>query len=181
MTQLLSAMRRQSHAMGLSEIAAGIEVTAEQRDRGVATVDRTEDSLSERRAQHEAALPCSAEAAATVVERYAGGGSVGAAARAADLAPITAAKALHLLGESVSPLGPTGTEILRDWLAGDLARSEARELTRASETEFALAAYVETHEPLQAACSAVDGALAARHRTEEDPLAETHSDATDLF
>jgi len=167
--------------MGLADIAAGVEVTAEQRDRGVATVDRTDDSLVERLAAHEEALPCGAEAAATVVERYAGGGSVGAAARAAGTAPVTAAKVLHLLGEPVSPLGPTGREVVRDWLAGDLPRADAVELARATGTEFALAVYVETHDPIADACAAVEDALAARHRPEEDPLAETRPEAADLL
>lgn len=38
--------------MGLADIAAGVEVTAEQRNRGVATVDRTDDSLAERLAPY---------------------------------------------------------------------------------------------------------------------------------
>ncbi len=167
--------------MGLADIAAGVEVTAEQCDRGVTTVDRTEDSLTERLTPHEGDLPCGAETAATVVERYASGGSVGAAARAAGTVPMTAAKTLHLLGESVNPLGPTGREVVRDWLAGELARSEAVELARATETEFALAVYTETHEPLGNACAAVEDALVARHRPEEDPLAETRTDTADLL
>lgn len=167
--------------MGLADIAAGVEVTTEQRDRGVAAVDRTDDSLAERLAPHEEELPCGAETAATVVERYAGGESVGAAARAAGTAPVTAAKALHLLGESVDPLGPTGREIVRDWLAGELSRADAVELARATETEFALAIYVETHDPLADACAAVEDALAARHRPDDDPLEETRPRPADLF
>lgn len=167
--------------MGLADIAAGMEVTTEQRDRGVATVDRTDDSLVERLAGHESELPASAETAASVVERYAAGDSVGVAARKAGTAPVTAAKTLHLLGESVHPLGPTGREIIEDWLAGDLSRAEALELARATETEFALAVYVQTHEPLADACAAVEDALSVRHRPEADPLEETRSDAVDLL
>ncbi|PSQ57220.1 MAG: hypothetical protein BRD23_08830 [Halobacteriales archaeon SW_9_67_25] len=167
--------------MGLAEIAAGVEVTAEQRDRGVATVDRTDESLAERLAGHEKALPTSAETAATVLERYAAGDSVGVAAHRAGTAPVTAAKTLHLLGESVHPLGPTGREVVADWLAGDLPRTEALELARATETEFALAVYVQTHDPLADACAAVEDALAVRHRPDEDPLEETRSDAVDLL
>jgi hypothetical protein len=167
--------------MGLAEIAAGVEVTTEQRDRGVATVDRTEDSLAERLASHEAALPTSGETAATVVERYAAGDSVGTAARKAGIAPVTGAKTLHLLGESVDPLGPTGREVVAGWLAGELSRAEAVELARATETEFALAVYVQTHDPLADACAAVEDALAVRHHSGEDPLEETRSDAVDLL
>jgi hypothetical protein len=167
--------------MGLADIAAGVEVTTEQRDCGVAAVDRTDDSLTERLAPHEEELPCGAETAATVLERYAGGESVGVAARAAGTAPMTAAKVLHLLGESVTPLGPTGREVVRDWLAGELSRAGAVELARATETEFALAVYVETHDTLDDACAAVEDALVARHRPEGDPLEETRSQPADLL
>ena len=167
--------------MGLSEIAAGLEVTEHQEERGVATVDTTDADLAERLAPFAEGLPCAPADAATVLERYAEGASVGAAAHAADIAPVTAAKTLHLLGESVSPLGPTGREIVRDWIAGELSRSEALELTRAGETEFALATYVETHDPLEAACAAVEGVLAADRITEESPLADATGDATDFL
>jgi hypothetical protein len=165
--------------MGLSEIAAGIEVTREQRDRGVATVDRTDDSLEARLEPHADDLPCSTAAAATVVDRYAAGASVGAAARAAGIAPMAAAKTLHLLGESIRPLGPTGRDLLRDWLDGRLARSEARQLARASEREFALATYVETHDPLPGARAAVEEALSPVDGS--DPLADARSETTDLL
>jgi hypothetical protein len=167
--------------MGLADIADGIEVTTEQNERGVATVDGTDATLEERLDRFESSLPCSATAAATVLERYTAGGSVGAAGRAADIAPVTAAKTLHLLGESVSPLGPTGREILTDWIAGRLSRSEAMELTRLGEAEFALATYVETHEPLKDACAAIEGVLAARHAEGSDPLSDAVGDATDLL
>jgi len=162
--------------MGLSDIAAGIEVTATQEERGVATVDDTDATLAERLAPFAETLPCAPAAAATVVERYSAGGSVGAAGRAAGVAPTTAAKTLHLLGENVSPAGPTGSEVVRDWIAGELTRTEAMELSRLGEQTFALAAFVETHEPLEAACAAVEGVLAGQRA-----LAETTSDATDLL
>jgi hypothetical protein len=165
--------------MGLSDIAAGVEVTTEQRDRGVATVDRTEGSLADRLAAVAEELPCDGTTAATVVERYASGGSVGAAARSAGIAPMTAAKTLHLLGESVSPVGPMGREIIEDYLAGDLSRTEARQLARVSETAFSLAVYVATHDPLADGRAAGDHAPAVG--TAADPLAETMSDTVDLL
>jgi hypothetical protein len=164
--------------MGLDDIAAGLEVTTAQRDSGVATVDTTADSLADR-LEGFGALPCDGETAATVVERYAGGGSVGDAGRAAGVAPMTAAKTLHLLGESVWPLGSVARDIVRDWLAGDLSRTEALDLTRASEREFALAVYIETHDPLPAARDAVADALAVERN--DDPLADTHSTTTDFL
>lgn len=149
--------------MGLSDIAAGIEVTERQDERGVATVDETDHTVAERLAPFEAELPCTATEAATVIERYTEAGSVGEAGRAAGIAPTTAAKTLHLLGESVSPVGPMAREIIQDWIDGNLSRSEALELTRVGEETFALAVYVESHEPIEAACRAIEGVLAARY------------------
>lgn len=167
--------------MELSEIAAGIEVTEAQEEHSPATVDTTDTTLSEQLAPFAEELPCSPEAAATALERYSEGKSVGDAGRAAGLAPVTAAKTLHLLGESVSPVGPMGKDVIQDWIGGQLSRTEALELTRVSEEEFGLAAYVETHEPIEAACAAVEGVLAARHADQRRPLSETMSDATDLL
>jgi len=73
--------------MALSDIAAGVEVTTRQRDRGVAAVDETDAPLPERLAPFADDLPCSAAAAATVVEAYAAGRSVGDAGRPPVLRP----------------------------------------------------------------------------------------------
>lgn len=167
--------------MGLSEIAEGIEVTEHQDERGVATVDDTDDSLTERLEPFADEFPCEPAAAATVLQRYTEGGSIGDAGRAAGVAPATAAKVLHLLGESVSPVGPMGQEIIGDWLAGKLSRSEALELCRVGEEAFALAVYVETHEPLTEACAAIEGLLAANRADSRSPLGETMTDSTAFF
>ncbi|MFU1781179.1 hypothetical protein ACM16X_07355 [Haloarcula japonica] len=164
--------------MTLSDIAAGVEVTTHQRDRGIAAVDETDAPLPERLAPVADDLPCSAATAATVVEAYAAGKSVGDAGRAAGVAPVMAAKTLHLVGEQVSPVGPQGREIIADWLAGDLSRSDAIALADVTEQEFALAVYIETHEPLPAARDAVEGALITEER---DPLGETMSDVGELL
>lgn len=150
--------------MALSDIAAGIEVTTEQRNRGVASVDRTDDSLADRLADVDG-LPCDAEAAATLLEAYAAGKSVGDAGRAAGLAPTTAAKTLHHFGEQVCPLAPTARDVVCDWLDGRLSRSEALELTGASEREFVLAAYVQTHDPSDEARAAAEGYLTTEDAT----------------
>jgi len=135
--------------MGLSEIAAGVESTTEQVDRGVATVDDTGVDLDRRLREHEAALPCTAAAAATVLEEYRSGADVGVAGESAALAPVTAAKLLHRCGfDGITPLSPTARRVLRDWLDGRLSRTEALELTGATDAAFALAAYVETHDPI---------------------------------
>jgi len=145
----------------LSEIAEGLEVTATQERRGVATVDDTDAALVDRLRPHADALPCTAAAAATAVTAYVGGADVGRAARAAGVAPVTAAKALHRCGiDGLNPLSPAARDVLRDWLAGRLPRSEALALTAAPEAEFALATYLETHEPHPGLAAAVEGAVA---------------------
>lgn len=166
--------------MGLSDIAAGIEVTESQEQRGVVTIDETDTTLSERLDPFESELPCSPAAAATVLTRYSDGAAIDTAAHAAGLAPTTAAKTLHLLGESVFPLGPMGREIVQDWLDGRLTRSEALELARAGERTFALAVFVETHDPLEKACTAVEGLLAAKHTAGTESLVDPTSDCGDV-
>ncbi|PSP48485.1 hypothetical protein BRC75_06675 [Halobacteriales archaeon QH_7_69_31] len=145
--------------MGLSEIAAGLEVTSEQRDRGVATVGDP-------------------AAAAAVVEAYAEGADVGRAAAVAEVPPTTAAKALYLLGEPVDPLTPTARRVLADWLDGEIGLSEALTLANVGEGEFALGAYVATHEPIAAAESVVAEALSVE--AEADPLDEARSGLGEL-
>ena len=165
--------------MALSDIAAGVEVTAEQRDRGVATADKTGASLAERLAPFEAELPCGAGAAATLVEAYAEGASVGRAAAVAELPETTAAKALYLLGEPVDPLTPTARRVVDDWLDGAIPRSEAETLANVGRREFALGAYVATHEPLDGAESVVADALSVG--TDADPLSDARSSVDDLL
>jgi len=163
--------------MTLSEIAAGIEVTAEQERRDVAAVDETGD-LVERLRPHADALPCTPEAAATVVETHAAGTSVGESAREAGIAPVTAAKALHRCGVSgVTPLSPMARQVVRDWTKGELSRTEALELTGASEAEFALGAYIESHDADPALAEAATD-LQGDH---EDPLADAVGDADEFF
>lgn len=169
--------------VALVDIAAGLEVTTAQRERGVAIVDGTDATLAERLAPYAEALPCTPVEAATVLEAYVGGASVGEAAGVAGLAPIEGAKTLHLLGEPVTPLGPTGRDVVRNWLAAELSRVEAVELAGATEAEFALATYVETHDPLEGAAAAAGGALETGGDTavaKRDHLGETMSDVTDL-
>jgi hypothetical protein len=168
----------------LSDIAAGIEVVDEQRDRGVATVDDTGADLVESLSAFEGDLPCEAPAAATVLEAFAGGAAVGEAAREAGLVPVTAAKTLHRLGVGgVSPLGPTGREVVRDYLSAELSHAEARELAGASERAFALAVFVESHDPVEGAREVVAGVRANRTSAsveKRDRLAGTMSNVDEL-
>lgn len=146
--------------MGLSDIAAGLTVTEHQRERGVATVDDTSDTLADRLAAFADDLPCEPTTAAQIVDAYAGGASVGGAAAVAETVPTTAAKTLHLLGTpGLTPLSPLGVDILEDYLDGELTRSDAIALAGATATEFALGAYVATHDPLPGAREAVETAL----------------------
>jgi len=144
--------------MALSDIAAGLSVTTSQRERGPTTFDSTDAPLSERLADFEDDLPCGREGAATLLRHYYDGESVGAAADEAGLAPMTGAKALHLLGvDGLTPLSPLARDIVGDWLDGRLSRSEAFELAGVGETEFVLGAFVESHEPIPGARAVVDG------------------------
>jgi len=165
--------------MTLSEIAAGIEVTAEQEARGVAAVDETGADLVERLRNHTDALPCTPEAAATVVETHAAGTSVGESAREAGIAPVTAAKALHRCGVSgVTPLSPMARQVVRDWQAGELSRAEAVELTGADEAEFALGSYIESHDADPGLSAAVADVGSSGT---EDPLADAVGDVDEFF
>lgn len=170
--------------MALSDIAEGLEVVDEQRERGVATVDDTDRPLAERLADHADELPCDGATAATVVEAFAGGSDLAAAAEAGDVAPVTAARTLHLLGfDGLSPLDPDERGPLREWLAGDRARTAARAAVGLDEPAFALAVFVETRTPLPGAREAVDGALAPGEDAaveKRDALEETMSDADEL-
>ena len=163
--------------MGLSEIADGLEVTTEQRDRGVATTDGTAASLSEQLAPFADDLPCSADDAAAVIEAYGEGASVGRAAAIASMPKTAAAKTLHLLGEPVDPLTPTARLVLDDWLDGALSRSEALTLAGVGEAEFMLGAYVATHDPIEDARVIVADALSLGEPT--DPLVDARSDVDD--
>lgn len=165
--------------MGLSEIAAGLEVTAEQRDRGVATRDETNRSTAERLEPFDERLPCSPASASTLLEAYLEGASVGRAAAVAGVPETTAAKTLYLLGEPIDPLTPTAKRILEDWLAGELSRTEAKRLAGIGESEFALGAYIATHEPIEGAESALAGTASVP--TGDDPLSDARSDLDDLI
>lgn len=163
--------------MGLSDIAEGVEVTVEQRDRGVATADGTETSLAERLAPFDDALPCSPATAARLVEAYAEGASIGRSAAVADVPETTAAKTLYLLGEPIDPLSPTSRRILDDWIAGEISRTEARTLAGIGDDEFALGAYVATHDPIAEAESVVAGSMSIDR--DVDPLIDARSDVGD--
>lgn len=161
-------------------------MTSEQNDRSIAAVDATDASLSDRLAPFAGDLPCSVHAAVTLVESYIGGSSVGGCSRVAGLAPVTGAKTLHLLGEPIAPLSPMGRRVVREWIDAEWTRAEALELSNASETEFALAVFIETHDPLAGAREALEPMFtpdSAKHPTvtKRDVLAETMSDAGDLL
>lgn len=167
--------------MGLSDIAAGIESTTKQQTRQVATIDDTDITLNECLDQHESELPCTAVAAATVLEAYATGTGIETAARSAGIAPVTAAKTLHRCGKpGIMPLAPTGQQVLRDWLAGQLSRVDALALTQTDEPTFALAAYVETHEIIEPIADVLrrDVASCPRHNSPVSSY-ETSSETRD--
>lgn len=149
--------------MTLEDIAdAAGTTTTRQRSQGVATVDRTDLTLAERLESVPESLPCDAGSAATVLREHTTGTPVGESARKAGLSPMTAAKTLHRLGvKGVSPITPARRSIVQDWLDGAITRSDAVELSNLSAPEFALAAYIETHDPVSRAAS-ITGVLAER-------------------
>lgn len=144
--------------MSLEDIAeAAGTTTTRQCVRGVATVDGRDGSTADRLAQFSGQLPCDPAAAAAVLQTHGRGTPIDESASVANLAPVTAAKTLHRLGvEGVCPLSPTAREIVRDWIDGELPRSDALALTGASETAFALATYIETHEPIEGAQEVIE-------------------------
>lgn len=170
--------------MALSDIAAGIEVTTKQCERGVPTVDGTDGGLAERFEPHAAQLPCTPEAAAIVLDSHTAGTSVGESAREAGIAPMTAAKVLHRCGVvGVTPLSPIGREMLHDWLDGKLSRVDALALTDATPAEFSLATYVETHDTVPELEEAIEGVLAPKTNAtvaKRDALQETMSNSPSL-
>lgn len=165
--------------MALSEIAAGVEVTTEQREHGVATTDETGATLAERLVQFDDQLPCSPETAAEIYTAYVEGAAIDRAAAVAAVPETTAAKTLYLLGEPIDPLTPTATRVFDDWLAGEISRTEAKALVGIGEAEFALCAYVSTHEPIEGAESAIAETVSVPDSN--DPLTEARSDLGDLI
>lgn len=170
--------------MGLADIAAGLETTTEQAERGVATVDATDRDLAARLDAFADALPCDAAAAAAVAEAYVGGAAVDAAAHDAGVPPVTAAKTLHRLGfDGLSPLSPTGERVLDDYRRGRVSRADARGLLSVTDGEFAFATYLATHDPIADARGVVDDALANGSNAsveKRDALAATLPDGTDV-
>lgn len=167
--------------MALEDIAATVgTTTTRQHECGVAAVDETDRSLAERLGAFEDDLPCEPHAAATVLWTHRRGTPIAESARMANVAPVTAAKALHRLGvEGVCPLAPTARKIVRDWLHGELTRADAVALTGGNDAEFALASYVETHEPLDGVktltseCGGVSGdAMVAKRDQLEDAVGD---------
>lgn len=164
--------------MGLDEIAGSAGTTTiHQRSEGVAAVDRTDIALADRLEPVAASLPCDAPAAATILQTHVTGTPIGESARQSGVSPITAAKTLHKLGmKGIAPIGPTGRTVVQDWIAGGLTRSEAIELTGLSQAMFALAAYIETHDPVPEAAT-IRAALEERPDnamvTKRDQLAGT--------
>ena len=161
--------------MTLSEIADGLEVTSRQRERGVAVADDTETPLVDRLSEYADGLPCTPAATATLVKAYTAGRSIGDAAREAGVTPMTGAKTLHRCGVSgICPLAPSRRSVVCDWLEGRIARSEALALAGGDEADFALATYVETHDPLSAVADAVDA-----HAAGSAPLGDDRGGSDD--
>jgi hypothetical protein len=168
--------------MSLDDIAATTgTTTTRQCERGVATVDETGSGLATQLESLAGELPCDAQAAATLLRTHSTGRPIGESAALAGLPPVTAVKTLHRLGvDSVCPLAPTARRIVRDYLHGNIPRMDAVTLTGASRAEFALASYIETHDPLPGAREVTAGethldgdAMVAKRDRLRDSLGDT--------
>lgn len=171
--------------MSLSDIAEGLVTSQRQQDRGVAVVDRTDRSLAVVLEEYTEALAPDASTAADLVRAYTSGESVGDAAHTAGMPPVEAAKTLHRLGfEGLTPMSPLARDILQDWLRAEISRADALALTDASEREFALATYIETHDPLAGARETIRNVLSSDADAmveKRDALADTMTGSQDLL
>lgn len=170
--------------MALADIADGVRSVEKQQRRDVAVVDAVGGSLADRLERCASDLPCSPRDAASLARRFASGTSVERSAEAVGITRTVAAKTLHLLGFSgVVRLDRDDRTVVRRWIDGEIERTAARRRTGLDEATFALAVYVETHEPLAAARAALDPALATRAVDPTDQqraLRDTMSDPTDF-
>lgn len=170
--------------MSLASIAEQVgETTIEQTERDVATIDVTATPLVDRLAPVSVSLPCESAEAATLIEAYIDGKSIEKSSYAAGIAPITGAKTLHLLGEPIAPITPTGRAVVRDWINGECLRTEALSLCGASEAEFNLAVFVEMHDPIPEAREVLAGEFERRNPgvTKREELGETMSSVDELL
>lgn len=170
--------------MSLSDIAEQVEVTTiEQSVREVTTIDVTARPLVDRIAPFSALLPCESSEATTLIEAYIDGKCIEKSSHAAGIAPITGAKTLHLLGEPIAPITPTGRAVVRDWINGECLRTEALSLCGASEPEFNLAVFVEMHDPIPEARGVLAGEFERRNSDvgKRDELGETMSSVDELL
>ena len=170
--------------MELSELAEGLVVTDRQRKRDVSIVDRTDEMLTERLSKYSSVLPTEPAEAATMIELYVSGNDVETIADELGQVPMIVAKTLHITGmDGISPLAPEDREPLYRWLRGGISGAEAKRQLDVNEYEFALAAFVESHDPHESIATAVEGALAPRQNAsvrKRDTLADTMSDGMDL-
>lgn len=170
--------------MSLAGIAEQVGVTTiEQTARDVATIDVTETPLVDRLAPVSVHLPCGSSEAATLIEAYIDGKSIEKSSYAAGIASITGAKTLHLLGEPIAPITPTGRTVVRDWISGECLRTEALALCGASEAEFNLAVFVEMHDPIPEAHGILAGEFERRNAgvSNREELKETMSSVDELL
>jgi|GEM_PF-423496 len=170
--------------MALADIAEGIRSVEKQQHRDVAVVDAAGTSLADRLETCASDLPCSPPEAASLARQFAGGAPVERCAETVGVTRTVAVKTLHLLGFSgVVTVDRDDRTVVRRWIDGEIDRTTVRRRTGLDESTFALAVYVETHEPLAAAQAVLDP---ARTTTDGDPtdqqraLQETMSDPTDF-
>lgn len=149
--------------MALSDIAAELEFTIKQEEQGVPTSTNQIQSLREQLRCCEDDLPCDVKAAEILLEQYRQGVSISDAAIAADLPETIATITLFLLGQSVEPLSSNTNKIIKDWVDGSISTREAERAVGENEIEFAIAAFIATHEPLLDPSALADNSNANLH------------------
>jgi hypothetical protein len=78
---------------------------------------------------------------------------------------------------------PVDREIIKQWINGEIDRTTANRRTDLERSRFALAVYVETHEPLTEDQAAIEPTISLSENIQSDRrrvLNETMADPTDL-
>lgn len=155
-----------------------------QHTRDVAVVDAANESLADRLEDCASDLPCSPTAASHLARQFRAGESIEACAETVGVTRTNAARTLHLLGfAGVITVDPVDREIIKQWINGEIDRTTATRRTDLERSRFALAVYVETHEPLTEDQAAIEPTISLSENIQSDRrrvLNETMADPTDL-
>lgn len=170
--------------MSLADIAEGVRSVETQHTRDVAIVDAVNESLADRLEGFASDLPCSPTQADRLARQFGAGESIESCAETVGVTRTNAARTLHLLGfAGVITVDPVDREIIKQWINGEIDRITANRRTDLDKSRFALAVYVETHEPLTETRAAIEPTVSLSENIQTDrrrALDETMADSTDL-